>query len=541
MTRLDTDVERVALRFFEGLDTARSLTCFLLVKSGEWDQLVKLRADPAQYLDNLWSAEMFRRDHAASEFLRKCSGLPLDVDTERAAIDSFWEAERLCKRTNDRLDALIYAPAWPDAEERVLDFIEDVKKCIRRVLGPVPDTLDGRFGKGAVFESRGARRNFVLGDKIALQPHCTSAAAIYANHFVFSTGWGRALLKAFPYRSCIAETRGNRFATVAKTALTDRGICIEPGANVFLQLAVGSVIRKRLKYYAKIDLDEGQSYHRARARDGSLSGDVATIDLSSASDTVAKKLVKLLLPAEWFTLLDDLRSHKTLVDGKWVHLEKFSSMGNGFTFELETLIFWAIAQVSADHCFDSTRVSVYGDDIIVGRESYDTVISALRFFGFVPNPRKSYNSGAFRESCGGDYFLGQWVRPHYLKELPACPADWISLANGLWRVSHKGACFRSVERAWLSAVRCLPVDIRRLQGPEQLGDVLLHNFPWKWWRRRKWQQDFYKVWEPVSRRVPLSKFHGEIHLALALYGVPSSGLVPRNSVVSFRFGYQRWS
>jgi len=43
---LERDVQRIAARTFSALDTPRSLTASLLLKYGEWDQLVRLEFDP---------------------------------------------------------------------------------------------------------------------------------------------------------------------------------------------------------------------------------------------------------------------------------------------------------------------------------------------------------------------------------------------------------------------------------------------------------------------------------------------------------------
>lgn len=559
MDRLDVDVERVALQLYEGLDSPTSLKLYLLVKHGEWDQVAACRADPTAYLDNVWGAEKFFRAHQACEFLRKYPDLPISGNKRKAAEDLFWAAEAQCKRTNDRLDKWLSLPVFDGREARIFEFIGAVKRLIGQILGPLPSSLEGKFGKGAVFESKGARRNFVLGDKVQLRPHTTRDCADLANHFVLgsNTAWGRCLCSVSPNLSSAEVVRGNRFSTVPKDATKDRGICIEPGLNVFLQLSVGSHIRRRLMQIANIDLDEGQSLHRRKAWWGSLSGELATIDLSSASDTVARKLVQLLLPNCWFELLNDLRSRCTEINGRWVYLEKFSSMGNGFTFELETLIFYAISKVASERtCSDP--VWVYGDDIIVGRKAFDDVIAALRYFGFTPNPRKSFNTTPFRESCGGDFFAGQWVRPYSLDKVPNDAASWITVANGLWRASRLGANFRSIRRARLSALRNLPSNIRCLTGPCELGDVVVHDFPWRWrhvwagWKRPRvlksaliWQRRWFKCYMPVPKRVPLSVFPPEVQLVLALYGVPSSGLTPRvgnsDAVSGYRFGYLSFS
>ena len=73
----------------------------------------------------------------------------------------------------------------------------------------------------------------------------------------------------------------------------------------------------------------------------------------------------MLLPEAWFDLLNDCRSQAVSYKGEWIELNMFSSMGNAFTFELESLIFWAIANAVC-YCSGSRgHISVYGDDIIV--------------------------------------------------------------------------------------------------------------------------------------------------------------------------------
>jgi hypothetical protein len=299
-----------------------------------------------------------------------------------------------------------------------------------------------------------------------------------------------------------------------------------------------------------IDLDEGQSMHRALARVGSLEGSLATIDLSSASDTVAFELVMFLLPEDWATLLESLRSPTTKVGHHEYHLQKFSSMGNGFTFELETLIFWAISQTLVRGV-----VYCYGDDIIVPTEKSEDVLAALRFFGFVPNTDKTFTHSAFRESCGGDFFLGQDVRPFFLKEPPNEPQQWISFANGLRRLSNclTGVGDRldyRVRRAYLRCLGYLPSDIRRIKGPDWLGDVCLTSDdpatwitrvprpPRKLSRKREnpglWGVIHVQIYRPVGRYTPLSRFDPDVQLAAALYGVPSRGALSRDAVSGFK-------
>jgi hypothetical protein len=277
---------------------------------------------------------------------------------------------------------------------------------------------------------------------------------------------------------------GNRFTTVLKSSETDRGICIEPSINLFYQKAIGSVLKKLLKK-SGLDLISGQDKNGIMAWWASLTGQYSTIDLSSASDTVCKLLIRLLLPIEWFTLLDNLRSPCTEIDGKRVKLEKFSSMGNGFTFELETLCFAAICgalrKLKGLPTGFGTSVFVYGDDIIVPTNESVDVLSALRFFGFTPNPRKTFVSGPFRESCGHDYFGGYETNVFRLEDLIVGPESWFSIANGLRR------CYRRANGSWLIksntwryALSQIPAQLRNCRGPSRLGDIVIHDEPSTW-------------------------------------------------------------
>lgn len=574
-------VRKMSLALAEDLDTPRSLTVAILIRHGEWDQLANLRVDPALYLDATSQIERFRRDYQITELLRKFDGLPVVADREQVAKDGFWACEAQCKRTNDRLDKYLYAGADCSADMRILEFISDVKKLIATWLGAIPRDITPKFGPGAIFESKEHRhgRRLTLMDKLTMTPATTSDAAYFLPFFWSDTAWARGLSDGY-HDPAFTLVRGNRFTTVPKDATKDRGICIEPGLNVWLQLGVGTHLKRRLLKAARLnlgaalnlvkgdwvhykrhgtddsywyyqhplpsrdDLDEGQRRHRERARVASVDGKDATIDLSNASDTVAWKLVKLLLPDQWFDLLDSLRSKFTLIDGRWVRLEKFSSMGNGFTFELETLIFAAISSVASGGRVGS-EVLVYGDDIIVPSSTSPAVLAALRFFGFTPNERKTFHAGVFRESCGGDYFMGENVRPYYLKELPDVPAAWIAVANGLWRASHIGGCVlgRPYRRARSIALGFMPSAIRKCRGPEQLGDLVIWDSPKFWQVTVRSSIRYIRIWRPIQKTIPLRHWNRYplAQLAGALSGVPSLGPTPRDAVTGYRFGRAAFS
>jgi len=132
-------------------------------------------------------------------------------------------------------------------------------------------------------------------------------------------------------------------------------------------------------------------------------------------------------------------------------------MGNGYTFPLETLIFWAIART----CVRSGGiVSVYGDDIIVPSEDYEQLCYVLRAAGFSPNKTKSFSTGPFRESCGADYFYGIDIRPTYVKDVISVETLYV-LHNFFYRASR-------LEEA--NYLHDLIPDHLRLYGPDGYGD-----------------------------------------------------------------------
>ena len=92
----------------------------------------------------------------------------------------------------------------------------------------------------------------------------------------------------------------------------------------------------------------------------------------------------------------------------------FSSMGNGYTFALETLIFSAaVYAVGGELGVDS---HVYGDDIILPTILSSKLMKLINACGFIPNEEKSFFESTYtRESCGTDFLKGCNIRPVFLK------------------------------------------------------------------------------------------------------------------------------
>lgn len=538
--KLDTRVRKVALGLYESLDTPISLTCYLLLKNGEFGQLANKAVDPLTYLEGSVGARRYARDAQAVNFLRKSPLLPLGIDRTVAAEKTFLACEEQCYRTNQFLRLLSYPSNSETAAETALrSILNRARKIMMRILGPIPESIQGRFGPGTCYELKGSRYTTVL-DKLTATTFVTPDCQPLFELDYWSTQWGRESLVTG--RPLPQNTRGNRFTTVPKDALKDRGICVEPGGNLWVQLCIGGEL-KRLAARAGLQVgrmslpddplallqmrsDEkdrvqkyGQPFHRRKAKEGSVDDSWTTIDLSNASDTVAYELVRWVYPTDWFDLLCAARSPMTLFRGKWFHLDKFSSMGNGFTFEVESLLFAVILAAGLDLKVGRDVFS-YGDDILVpGAHSRDAM-AILEACGLEVNRRKSFASGPFRESCGGDYFSGHPVRSVYCKSEMDTPLDWVSLHNQL-----RSTWGRLAAIPMKRCVESVPVWLR-LYGPSRLGDRVFHSAAWQ-----GWVQDgvhWLATIAPIHERVPISRW-GSQHLSAALLGASSTGITPRDS------------
>jgi hypothetical protein len=287
--------------------------------------------------------------------------------------------------------------------------------------------------------------------------------------------------RLYPYWHCLVPTlwreaapdislrAASKVTCVPKDSKTDRIIAIEPHLNIYVQLGFGALIRRQLKRFG-LDLDDQTRNQKLASSAGKRN--LATIDLSSASDTVSRELVWLLLPFEWAAALDLSRTEYAEIKGVEHRLEKFSSMGNGYTFELESLIFYALALAVAHQRED---VSAYGDDIILPAANAPFLIKALDFLGFSVNTRKTFLAGRFFESCGKDFFDGANVRPFFWKGEP----DWKSqtlfrMANQVRRYAHQRlnglGCDKRLLGVWLYLFSEMSDSDRRIRIPDGFGD-----------------------------------------------------------------------
>lgn len=328
-------------------------------------------------------------------------------DKDRNFFMSIAETELQCRKTNQRLSSLYQSDELFTCAD---NLVFEVRCKIIDIMGDVPQLadLDIGFGPGT---NVGLSKNQSSSSrsKLDVTPTCSESLLSLLDEVSADVPHWLAL-----HKGKVSVCYG-RLGSVAKNALTNRSIIVEPILNGIYQKGVGSYIKDRLLLFG-CNL-KNQNTNQLLARKGSRDGSVSTIDIRNASNTVALLTVYHLMSEEWFNFLDCLRTSQVMYKGALINLEMFSSMGNGFTFELESLIFYAIALVICRRQgADLDLVSVYGDDIIVPTHCYEPMVEALSLLGFEVNPSKSFKDGPFRESCGADYFFGVNIRPFYKKD-----------------------------------------------------------------------------------------------------------------------------
>jgi hypothetical protein len=459
--------------YLESLGCARALTVYMLYQYGEHEQLAELKFDPLHYL----TVEQLRDAYAATALMSKADFLELGYDLDVRALEKFETFEFSCMFTNIGFRNLACDLLY---KGKAVWLHNAIIRKIDQVLGDIPFRdlpYTANWGPGA--STRIPRRY-----------------ACATNKFQYETGITRDLLALFPPEDLegfyplwfkdralrdfkLIVEAGNKVTTVPKDATKNRVIAIEPGFNLWFQKAVGTIMKKRL-YRFGVDLSS-QAVNQELARVGSLTLNLATIDFSSASDSIALEAVRAVFPPLWFNLFDACRSHSGVLSGKRVRWEKFSSMGNGFTFELETLFFLAIAVCVCEYLHIrpilGQNVNVYGDDVIIPTETVGLFSEMCLFYGFKLNMKKSHYSSCFRESCGKHYVSGLEVTPIYLKSrLSTVPAVF-RFANAVRRLAFQRGtdelgvvcCDVRLKKTFDYLVKSIPRPLR-LRIDEKLGD-----------------------------------------------------------------------
>lgn len=338
-----------------------------------------------------------------------------------AALRTFAHGERSCRRANRRITwfsrrtSRLPEPLRSVMAEARMIFQQTLGRLDEAVWGEILDRAD--FGPGSTYDH--SVETGTLAEKLSsTYLHTTTREALpyFIEYGKRNPNWVSYLIWD---GASFEVVEGDRVTTVLKKWDKDRTIGIQPSLPVFLQKGAGSVMVDILRD-AGIDLTDQQPNQRC-AREGSIGGKVVTVDLKNASGCMAYKVVEWFCPGDWFNVLDTLRCAKYRIGrkGAWVDYESFSSMGNGFTFPLESLLFYSVAKACVRIVGASAEyLGVFGDDLTIPWEAALLTVEALAFLGFRTNVDKTHLVGNFRESCGTDYAQGVDVRPIYLDSRP---------------------------------------------------------------------------------------------------------------------------
>lgn len=404
------------------------------------------------------SPTAFLLRYNAYTFLRKLPLVGEVTSQQDSATKKFLEAESSCKAWNQAYER----HSRLECDSHLLPIFHRAARVISSTLGPVPSPDDSGWymPPGASTKTRRSTSTYnKLRGPLEVTPHAIDRFLAFART---NPGWLENFLGPQYLSSRLVEVSsvvpGDRLHFVPKDVDTFRTIAIGPKINSILQRQLGIFMRHRLRKLG-IFLEDAQVTHGALARLGSITGQLATVDLSSASDTISYNLILDLFPIDWVNVLDEVRSRRYLLDGRWRSYEKFSAMGNGFTFELQTLLFYSLAYACCEHLGLQPNVWVYGDDIIVPVGVEPLLKETFSAAGFTINSSKSFFHGQFRESCGYHYYNGLDVKPFYLKR-EATLMEIMRLHNYMYPLDKRYLYPRT-----MSAVRELLRPFSCLNGP----------------------------------------------------------------------------
>jgi hypothetical protein len=514
-----------------------------VLESGQYEELTTLHFEPFFYT---WSSrdEDFDLDYQIASFFKSYPGFGLATDRREKAIQKWIGTEDSCRRVNNYFRA-----RWAGRAKLGTNHVEEIYHLARRkissILGSVEDSdldllrSECRHGPGGDLAL--PKRQASGYNKFKSRGQITGTCAglfedIFGNVGVDEFGDDIPDSRLdLAHKADIVDH--SRLTSVPKTSQIDRAIDIQPRWNCFLQLGIGGLLNQRLRRHG-IDLQD-QTRNQESAKRAYVDG-LATIDLSSASDSLSKLLVADLLQFAdplWWDLINLSRCQYVKHAGKLIRLEKISSMGNGYTFPLESLVFYAFSWACTKYLgLDRREIRVYGDDIIVPRAAASQLIEVLEFFGFSVNTKKTFASGDFFESCGCDYFRGREVRPFFVKEDVTCLLDLYELHNKVVEWARRSCIFFLSQR--LELCQRVLVEIPkslRLWGPTTIGGCLHSSFDvWGSFARRISGERNTLGWEGFEIRClkqrPV-KFIGNSYIA-HLYSKLSGITDTRNWVVN---------
>lgn len=434
--------------------------------------------------------------------------LPCSPAREKAAIQGYIECEQEVRKSDS-------------------GFSPELRKEFRRMslllFGEVLSKVDREVSHGNLWPKHGPGKTAdrLLGNKKFDQKEWTlrlERVFPYGENAIPNWRWYH-LLDRVDFLEPGRE-RPVKVVLVPKTLKTPRVIAIEPTCMQYMQQAVSGSLVRKLEDSAVADMIgfTDQAPNQRMAREGSRHGHLATLDMKEASDRVSNQHVRELF-APFGNLreaIDATRSRKADVPGHGViRLAKYASMGSALCFPVEAMVFLTIVmlalQQKANRRFSAKdiqsyrgRVRVYGDDIIVPVDSVSCVIEFLESFGLKVNIDKSFWTGKFRESCGGDYYDGHEVNvvkvrrvmPTSRRDVPEI-LSLVSLRNQLYHAGY-WQTVRGLDKEIVSILGYFPVVMP--ESPAIGRHSFLGYFSEK--EHPTLHKPMVKAWKAVSKSPP---------------------------------------
>lgn len=219
----------------------------------------------------------------------------------------------------------------------------------------------------------------------------------------------------------------SRMKFVHKYVGKPRGICIEENETQFLQQGLKALLYKKIEGHSmtkgRVNF-ESQQINRDLALKSSSDKSFSTIDMSEASDRIARDLVFYLFrDTELLDYLDALSTRIITFPEEVRHghllAQKFAPMGSAICFPVMATVHFVLCKAivalsGARNAKEASKqVYVYGDDILVPNEFTEAIFTQLPKFGMKLNSEKSYYQSNFRESCGVHAYKGMDITPVY--------------------------------------------------------------------------------------------------------------------------------
>lgn len=299
-------------------------------------------------------------------------------------------------------------------------------------------TLDDiRFGTGTCYDASSK-----LGDKLRV------VANSFPEYFLEPFG--------IPYIGCRPTIQPSplpsvKVLAVPKSYKASRIIAMESVMRQGYALAYGEIIARHLPEFVNIH-DQGRNQEMAWS--GSRTGELCTLDASNASDRISYTLVRDIFPARFIDRILPCRAPYMEVGNRPKRTtQMFLTSGNGLTFVIETMVYWAIADVCCtlvgryytlpSYSYKGTvfTCSAYGDDVILPSVCAETAYDIYHMCGLKINPDKSFSTGDYRESCGEEYLRGTVVSSIYYPRFPVpgrVQGSKVRLTDQLFNDSYRG-------------------------------------------------------------------------------------------------------